>query len=85
MKDFFAFLHNPVFLTRFHSIMVLVWIVLIPPTLLLWPESILWLALMSLWANIASHWAAANAAMADKHSQRGDQNEDIMRKLDEPK
>ncbi|HEX7956679.1 MAG TPA: hypothetical protein VF508_07050 [Pyrinomonadaceae bacterium] len=51
-----------------HTVMTLVWAVLAIPTLLLWRDSVLWVALMSLWANIASHWAAREAAKA-KESQ----------------
>jgi hypothetical protein len=47
-----------------HTLLTFAWLVLAVPTLLLWRESVLWVALMSLWANIASHWAAREAAKA---------------------
>lgn len=50
---------------RLHLALTLVWAVLFIPTLLFWPESILWLALMSCWANFAGHWAAYQAARAE--------------------
>jgi ABC-type bacteriocin/lantibiotic exporter with double-glycine peptidase domain len=52
-----------------HTVLTLVWVVLVLPTLFWWQESVMWVALMSLWANIASHWAAREAAKA-KESQR---------------
>ena len=51
-----------------HTILTLVWVVLVLPTLLWWRDSVSWVVLMSLWANIASHWAAREAAKA-KESQ----------------
>lgn len=74
--------NDPNFLVKFHYYAMLVWLILLPPTLLLWPESILWLALMSLWANFAGHWAAAQAAHAEKSEQSGLDNEDLDKKLD---
>ncbi|HWS55499.1 MAG TPA: hypothetical protein VN228_15280 [Pyrinomonadaceae bacterium] len=47
-----------------HTVLTLVWVALVVPTLLWWRESVFWVALMSLWANIASHWAAREAAKA---------------------
>jgi hypothetical protein len=51
-----------------HTALTLAWAVLAVPTLLLWRDSVLWVALMSLWANIAAHWDAREAAKA-KESQ----------------
>jgi uncharacterized membrane protein len=51
-----------------HTALTLVWVVLAVPTLILWRESVLWVALMSLWANIASHWAAREAAKAKEQA-----------------
>jgi predicted tellurium resistance membrane protein TerC len=53
------------FLVRFNAVATGVWIVLVIPTLLLWRESILWVAFMSLWANAVSHFAAWQAARAE--------------------
>jgi hypothetical protein len=67
MKKCLEMLNDPHFLMKFHGWATLIWIVLVIPTVLLWPESILWLALMSVWANVAGHWAAYQAAHADKN------------------
>lgn len=51
-------------LRRFNAVMTIVWLALVVPTVLLWRESILWIALMSVWANVAGHmgaWAGARA------------------------
>jgi len=49
-----------------HLALAFLWIAAIPPTLLWWRDSVLWVALMSLWANIASHFAAWQAAQAER-------------------
>jgi hypothetical protein len=47
-----------------HLILVVVWVLLIPPTIIWWRDSILWVAFMSLYAIITSHWGAYEAAKA---------------------
>lgn len=59
-------LEQPRFLRRFHGVAVIVWILLLAPTLLWWKESVLWVALMSIWANVASHWSAWQASRAEQ-------------------
>ena len=61
-----AKLHDPAFTTRFHKWATVVWVLLAIPTLLIWRESVLWVALMSIWANVASHWAAYQASRAEQ-------------------
>jgi hypothetical protein len=51
--------------TRMHRRLKWVWVLLIPPTLLWWTDSITWVVFMSLYANISGHWAAEEAANAD--------------------
>lgn len=60
-----AALVRPRLWSRVHIVLTVVWICAIPPTLLWWRESVLWVALMSLWANIASHFAAWQASRAE--------------------
>jgi hypothetical protein len=52
-----------------HTVLTVVWALLALPTLLLWRDSVLWVALMSLWANIAAHWGAREAAKAKENQQ----------------
>lgn len=62
---------NSRWLRRFHGVATLIWMALVIPTLLLWSESILWVALMSVWANVASHFAAWQASRTEvKEDQR---------------
>jgi hypothetical protein len=65
------------FQVHFHKWATLAWIALTIPTLLVWKESILWVALMSVWANIAAHWsafegAAAKAAQEEEEREKSD-------------
>jgi len=49
-----------------HFALVILWIILVPPTLIFWSNSIMWVLILSLWANIAAHAAGAQAAHAEK-------------------
>lgn len=60
-----AALTRPRTWARVHLMLTVLWMVAIPPTLLLWRDSVLWVAVMSLWANIASHFAAWQASRAE--------------------
>lgn len=51
---------------RVHLFLLSVWVVLIPPTLIWWKESILWVLLISIYANIVSHWSAYQAVRAEE-------------------
>ena len=63
----------PVWLSRLHLGATGIWAMLVIPTVLLWAESILWVALMSVWANFASHFAAWQASRAEvKQDENGD-------------
>ena len=59
-------LHDPEFTTSFHKYATIVWLVLVIPTVLFWPESVLWVALMSVWANVAGHWSSYQASRVEK-------------------
>jgi hypothetical protein len=66
VKKIKELLHNPKVLAKFHGWMTMVWFILAVPTVIVWKESILWVALMSVWANIAGHWSAYQAARAEE-------------------
>lgn len=60
---------EPETLVVFHFCMMVLWLGLIPPTIMFWKDSILWVAFMSLYANFVGHfsaWDAAKAASAAK-------------------
>ncbi len=54
-----------------HLVMAGVWAVLVIPTLLVWADSVLWVAFLSLYANFASEIAAYHATNAEKNSENG--------------
>lgn len=56
----------------FHLTFTGAWVGLLPPTLLWWRESVLWIALMSLWANISSHFAAWQSARTERYTRERD-------------
>lgn len=62
MRRFGQFFASP----QFHLIMSVVWALLLIPTLLFWPNSILWIAAISLYANFIGHWSAYQAARAER-------------------
>lgn len=47
-----------------NAIALLVFVALIPPTLLWWSESIAYIAYLSVYAIIAAHWSALVAALS---------------------
>lgn len=49
---------KPETIRRLNGGAAIVWLALIPPTILFWKQSILWVALMSIWANFATHYGA---------------------------
>lgn len=55
-----------------HGWATLVWAGLAVPTVLVWRDSVLWIALMSVWANVVSHWGAWQAARVE--AQNGDRH-----------
>lgn len=50
--------------STFHKIAMIVWILLIFPTVVWWRESILWIAFMSIYAVIFTHHAAYEGSKA---------------------
>ena len=61
---------KPKYLYYFHLSMTIVWALLIIPTIIFWPSSILWLALMSAWANFAAHFSALQGARVEENSDQ---------------
>jgi hypothetical protein len=53
-----------------HYCMAGVWALLLIPTLLIWKNSVLWVAFMSLYANGAAHLSAAKASRAEQEAQK---------------
>lgn len=62
---------SPKRLVRFHFCMMGVWAALAIPTVIVWRESILWVAFMSLYANFVGHFSGWDAARAEESSDKG--------------
>lgn len=56
---------NARFWRRLHLTLTLAWFVLIVPTILLWRDSVLWVALISCYANAVGHFSAWQATRAE--------------------
>jgi hypothetical protein len=57
---------------RVHLVLTWVWVALVPPTLLLWRNSIPWLVFMSIYAIIVGHWSGYQASRAEVNSPDAD-------------
>lgn len=53
-----------------HYVLAGVWALLLIPTLLLWKNSVLWVAAMSLYANFVGHLSAAKAGRAQQEAEQ---------------
>jgi len=58
---------HPQTMVRFHLGMMGVWLAVTPVTLI-YPKSVLWVAVMSQYANFVGHFAGYDAARAEKNS-----------------
>lgn len=56
---------NPHYLKNFHLIATIIWLLLVPPSILWWKDSIPWLVFMSAWANLAAHFSAWQGARSE--------------------
>lgn len=55
---------------RVHYSLAGLWVLLLIPTLILWKNSVLWVAAMSLYANFVGHLSAAKAAQAEQEAEK---------------
>lgn len=60
---------NKWFFENHYLVQGFIWIGLVPPTLIWWQDSVLWVALMSLYANIANAFGANAAKKAEKETR----------------
>ncbi len=75
-------LKNLILEPRFHVALAFMWVLLVPPTLIFWAESIIWVLMISIYANIVGHWGAYQAARAEQSEKAGLDNEDLHRYLE---
>ncbi len=60
-------LKSPKFHMRFNAVNIFVWLILLPPTILLWKESIVYLVFMSWYALFSSSIAGYVSARSEMH------------------
>lgn len=54
----------------FHGAALVVWSILVVPTLTVWADSIPWISFMSVYAVVVGHQAALEAALAKRSVER---------------
>jgi uncharacterized membrane protein len=54
--------------TAIHLALLVVWALLIIPTVLFWRENVFWISLMSIYAILSTHWSAYQAARAEENN-----------------
>jgi hypothetical protein len=59
---------SPQAFRRFHLVLMVVWALLLIPTLIFWRSSVLWVATMSLYANFVGHFSAWQAVRSEEAS-----------------
>lgn len=57
---------SPAAWRRLHAALTVAWFVAAVPTVLFWPDSVLWVALASCYANAVGHFSAWQAVRAEQ-------------------
>ena len=73
-KRFWGFIMDPVIQRKVHGFLLLFWILMIPPTILLWKSSVEYLVFISVYAVIASHWVGYGEARAEVKQDENSSN-----------
>ncbi|WAK43573.1 hypothetical protein [Cronobacter phage EspYZU12] len=55
---------------RFHVFMMVLWAVLLIPSIIWWKDSILWVIFLSLYANFVGHLSAYAGARAERKAEK---------------
>jgi hypothetical protein len=76
---------KPRSLVRFHFVAMIIWALLAIPTVLIWRESILWVAFMSLYANFVGHFSGWDGARAEQSAREDKGEERQEESLDGPR
>lgn len=58
------------FMKYFHMTMMIVWGLLLIPTLLWWKDAIVWVAIMSIYANFVGHLSGYSGARAERRIEK---------------
>ena len=72
MKSLWASVRgDPIFMRRLNGWLTVIWIVMIPVSILThWISSVAYVAALSLWALVSGHWSAWQAARVEVNQQR---------------
>lgn len=70
---------DPVFMRRVNGWLTIVWIVMIPISLVTgWVHSVVYVSALSLWALVSGHWSAWQAARVEVEQQRQEKREELL-------
>lgn len=75
-------LSDPCFWIKVHGVAALIWVVLMPPSVLWWRDSVPYLVMLSVYANFAGSVASWTAAKGDRNSVDVADLERVERKID---
>jgi len=75
-------LSDPCTWAKIHGVCVIIWLVLIPPSVTIWRESVPYLVAISVAANVVGSAAAWTAARGDRNSPTVEDLARVERKLD---
>lgn len=61
---------NASVMKKFHLVMMIVWALLLIPSVLYWKDSILWVIFLSIYANFVGHLSAYSGARAERANEK---------------
>lgn len=59
---------------RFHVVMMIVWVLLLIPSILWWRNSVLWVIILSIYANFGVHLSAYSGARAERRAEKQEES-----------
>ena len=59
----------------FHLVMILIWFLLLIPSVLFWKDSILWVIFLSIYANIVGHMSGYSGARAERIAEKNNESD----------
>lgn len=84
MKKILEAMNSPQGHVKFNKYMLVVWAILLVPSLLWWQTSIVWLVFMSWYANTVGHWSGFTSAKTElENGEMLDQLDRMERKLND--
>lgn len=73
---------NPHFLKHFHAALTVIWLLLIPVSIVWLSDAIWWIVLMSAWANFAGHFSSWQATRVEINQDQDDERfEKLLRDI----